>query len=692
MFAPTTPIEGVPDAGDRRRAALGRVLLTLAFAALFSSIVFHSSGGLQLATLTDVEVALDAIAGLLVMAAVLAASPQSKPWGVVSVACFGLLAFVTGCSILWAINPSTAWIETNRTIALFSAFMIGVAAVRLAPNRWRSLLGGLLLSAVVISGYSLLTKVYPDSFAASETYGRLRDPFGYWNAVGLTAALGLPAAVWLGARREGHGALAILAFPASGLLVVTLLMSYSRGALLAAIIGLAFWLIAVPLRLRSATLLISGGGLGLLLGLWAFGQSGLSNDRVELLLRSDAGRELGVGLLALIILLLIIGLISTWLRERTTWSQSSQRGAGTALIVCLALIPIGVAAVLATSEKGFGTSVSDGWTQLTDPNTKQPRNDPSRLTAVGNVRSRYWRDAITIFKARPIIGVGAGGYANARLVIRKDDLDVLHAHGFFVQTAADLGLIGLAVTLALLAAWLAGAWRATGPWRGSQRRDWSHERVGLCAMAASVVVFGVHSLVDWTWLIPGTTVPVLVLAGWLVARGRPLEDLPELEDLRLRIGIGLRTPLRAVLAVLVLIAAATSIWAAILPQRAVDQNNDAIEALSKSDTQAAQNFAREASASNPLSVTPLFTLAAAQSAAGQSAQARATFESAVHQQPSVVASWLALARFELLVAKDPEAAMAALKPALYLDPRSDVARALYLQAYRAAQDSGGKKR
>ena len=186
--------------------------------------------------------------------------------------------------------------------------------------------------------------------------------------------------------------------------------------------------------------------------------------------------------------------------------------------------------------------------------------------------------------------------------------------------------------------------------------------------------------------------PVLVLAGWLVARGRPLEDLPELEDLRLRIGIGLRKPLRAVLAVLVLIAAATSAWAAMLPQRAVDQNNDAIEALSKSDTQAAQNFAREASASNPLSVTPLFTLAAAQSAAGQSVEARATFESAVHQQPSVVASWLALARFELLVAKDPEAAMAALKPALYLDPRSDVARALYLQAFKAAQKAGGKKR
>ena len=671
---------------------LARVLLTLAFAALFSSITFHAAGGLQLSSLTNIEVALDAIAGLLVMAAILGGRSARKPWGLVSVGFFGLLAFATGCSILWAINPSTAWIETNRTIALFAAFLIGVSAVRLAPGRWRSLLGGLLLASVVLSGYSLLTKVYPDWLAINETYGRLREPFGYWNAVGLTAALGLPAALWLGTRREGHAALAIFAFPAAGLLVVALLLSYSRGALLAAIAGIAFWLIFVPLRLRSATLLISAGALGLLVSLWAFGQSGLTSDRVDLVLRSDAGREMGVALLALMTLLLIIGLMAAWLRERKSWRESTKRGWGITLIVCLTLLPIAGAAVLATSDKGLGGSVSDGWQQLTDPNTKQPRNDPSRLTAVGNVRSRYWRDAITIFKTRPITGVGAGGYAPARLVIRKDDLDVVHAHGFLVQTAADLGLIGLAVTLALLAAWLAGAMRATGPWRGTGRKQWSHERTGLCAIGCTVIVFGVHSIVDWTWLIPGTSVPALVFAGWLVARGPSAEQFEEGPGLRVRIGIGLRVPLRAGLAVLALLAAATSAWAATLPQRSVDQNNSAIEALAAGDPAKAQSLARQASDSNPLSAVPLFTLAAAQSAAGQSADARATLEAAVNEQPSVIAGWIALARFELRIANDPKAALTALKPALYLDPRSEVAKALYLEAYKANRKARRSKR
>ena len=83
--------------------------------------------------------------------------------------------------------------------------------------------------ALLVSGYALLTKIFPAWLAEDETYGRLREPFEYWNAVGLTAALGLPPAIWLGARRDGHAGLAALAYPASGVLVLTILLAYSRG-------------------------------------------------------------------------------------------------------------------------------------------------------------------------------------------------------------------------------------------------------------------------------------------------------------------------------------------------------------------------------------------------------------------------------------------------------------------------------
>ena len=89
---------------------------------------------------------------------------------------------------------------------------------------------------------------------------RLQVPFGYWNAVGLIGALGLAPALWLGSRREGHGVVNALAAPAIAVLLVALVLSYSRGAVLAAaLVGVAIWFAIVPLRLRALAMLAIGG-------------------------------------------------------------------------------------------------------------------------------------------------------------------------------------------------------------------------------------------------------------------------------------------------------------------------------------------------------------------------------------------------------------------------------------------------
>ena len=111
----------------------------------------------------------------------------------------------------------------------------------------RALLHGVALALRRRLGWALLTKVFPGALAADETYARLREPFGYWNAVGLMAALGVPPLLWLAARRSGHAAVNALAWPGLGLLLVCMMLSYSRGALLALAIGLA-----VLVRRRAA--------------------------------------------------------------------------------------------------------------------------------------------------------------------------------------------------------------------------------------------------------------------------------------------------------------------------------------------------------------------------------------------------------------------------------------------------------
>ena len=141
------------------------------------------------------------------------------------------------------------------------------------------MLNGVGLGCVLVCVWALLTKVFPGALAADETYARLREPFGYWNAVGLMAALGVPPLLWLAARRSGRPAANALAWPALGLLFTCVMLSYSRGSLLALLIGLAYWFAVVPLRLRGLVpLLVAAAASAPVIG-WAFARDALSADQ-----------------------------------------------------------------------------------------------------------------------------------------------------------------------------------------------------------------------------------------------------------------------------------------------------------------------------------------------------------------------------------------------------------------------------
>ncbi|HEU4978078.1 MAG TPA: O-antigen ligase family protein [Solirubrobacteraceae bacterium] len=660
-------------------AALGAV----AVGAVLTALALKGGGGLQLGPLTVDEIVIDLVSGALCAAAVLVTGGTRRAWGVVTLGLFGLLLFVTGVSILWSVQPSDSWLEANRTLSWLAVFAAGIALVRLAPRRWDSLLGGVLIAALVIAGYGLATKVFP-SLDANEVYARLRAPFGYWNAVGLSAALAVPCCLWLGARRDGHAALGAIAYPATGLLVLTVLLSYSRGALLALAVGCAFWFALVPLRLRGAAVLIAGGGGAALVAVWCFSQDSLSKDQVPLDLRASAGHELGILLIALVLLLGAAGLFIGFARARRAPGPRLRHRAGVALLVCVALVPVGVAAGLTQTQRGLGGSISHGWNQLTNPHAQGTlTNDPSRLTAVGSVRARYWNEALKILRDNKLTGVGAGGYATVRPRYREDTLDVRHAHGYVVQTAADLGALGLAASLALFVGWLLAAGRATALFGPARRSPYTPERVGLLTLFSVVVVFGVHSLVDWTWFTPATAIVAMLCAGWLAGRGPLLEraDAAAAPPRSLRDALR-RAPLVAGAAAAVAVALAAS-WTAWQPQRSVSTGNDALAAIEGGNMAHARSLALRAHDQNPLSVDPYFDLAAVEQAGHRMDQARRAFQQAVQLQPSNPSTWLNLAQFELSAGR-PRAALADLGPALYLDPHSPAGQQTYLQAARAA--------
>jgi O-antigen ligase len=677
-----------PRAGVLTRQATSGALLTVALAAALVATVFEARGGLQLGANTRFEIGAELLAGVAGGAALLAGGRGRRAWGAWPLALFALLGALTALSIMWAVDPAGAWNEANRTLSHVAVFALGIALVRLAPDRWGSLLGAVVLASLVVSGYALLTKVFPGALAADEIYARLRDPFGYWNAVGLMAALGAPCCLWLGTRRTGHGAVNALAFPALGLLLVTIMLAYSRGSLLALAAGLTVWFVLVPLRLRGVAVLSVSALGAFAVALWTFGQSGLSEDRIDLAQRAAAGHTFGLLLVAVLAGLLVAGLAVGFAAANRAPSQPTRRQVGALVLVLLALVPVAGVSALALSQRGLGGSISKGWKDLTDPNASTPANSADRLTAVGSVRARYWYEALKIFRDHKLEGVGADGYAIARRRYRIDTLDVRHAHGYVVQTAADLGLLGLGVSLALLAAFLAAATRTVGLWGPARGSRQTPERVALATMLAAVVVFGVHSLVDWTWYAPGTVAVALLCGGWLVGRGPASERLLPAPRAALRRRLTLDR-VRAGAAAAVLLLALVGAWQTWQPQRSVAAAFSALDALEARDAGRATALVQTARDRNPLSVEPLSDLAAIRTAARDLPGARRALVEAVRMQPANPDTWLRLAEFELYTAHRREAALKAVGPALYLDPRSPVGRQVFLDASRAHPTAAG---
>jgi hypothetical protein len=643
--------------------------LALALAAAIMASAFVARGGSQLERTTWTEVGLMlGGAGLAALALVLprrAGAPE-RLRGAWALAAFALLAAFTTASLTWSLTPNDSWQESSRTLAYLATMVAGAALARLAPRRWSALLGGVLIGSMGIVGWALLTKVFPAALAPDEPFARLRPPFDYWNSVGLAAALMIVPLLWLAVRRSGHAAFNALAWPGLGLAIVCMLLSYSRGALLATGIALALWLAIVPLRLASVVVIGAVTAVTVPVVAWAFAQDGLTLDNPPLALRVDAGLELGALLLLLIVALLVAGLAVGFLAAHHPPGERMRARASRVLVGALVVVPAVAILMLANAPGGIDGQVSKAWKQATDPTANTPSNTPSRLTATSSVRSRYWREALDVHARNPWLGGGAGSYATLRLRYRKNDIAVRHAHGYVVQTLADLGWAGLGLSLLATFAWLWAAARAIGLRRRDRGLPWDAERIAMVAAAGVVIVFGVHSAVDWTWFVPGNIVPALLCAGWVVARGPLRERLSPLpaEPERVR-NAG---PLAA--GALVAAVGVVAAYSAIQPVRSVHAENAAYQRLAEGQLPQAISIARIAHDRNPLALDPLFDIASLERLRGNTAAARRELEAAVHLEPANPEPWRRLGEFRRKVLHDTKGALEAYQAAYFLDPRS----------------------
>ena len=669
-------------------------LITGLTAAVMCTITFYATGGLNLETMTFTEMALTLGSAALVAVALIIGPSGRRRYGMWPMCFLLALTALTAISVAWSVQPDESWRDAGRMLAYSAVFGGSLALVRIAPTRWPAILGGLVLASVLVCGYALLTKIFPASLDATDTYARLQEPFGYWNAVGLTAAMGAIGCMWLGARRTGHALLTALAYPALGLLLLTLVLAYSRGALAALLVGLVLWFVIVPLRLRGAALLAGAGIAAALAGAWDFKTHALSAESVARTAHA-AGHQLGVLVLVMLLVLLCAGVAVGFITDRHAASALARRRAGATIFAVIALAALIFAGALAHSQSGLTGSISHALQRSHRTRTPSPR--PTRRGASrqsASVRARYWKEALQVFEAHPVLGAGARRLPDRPAALPDRDTGSPPRARLHRADAGRPRNRRAALALGLLLTWMAAAGRPTHPlnrrwgawsewlrmrsggrpgWRSSPQ-PYSPERIGMLSMLCLVVVFGAHSLVDWTWYVPGDACVALLCAGWLAGRGELAGEprSPEVTAVERPSGAGVR-------AGRVLRSRA---WRS--PPRCWRSGPSGSRSDRKKrvrrrwrcsqQTPRVPRAADSAVSRDPLSVEALFALAGIEQATGSPALAHATLQHAVRLQPSNPETWLTLARYDLK--RDPSSAIHELQASIYLNPESIAPEAL----------------
>ena len=136
---------------------------------------------------------------------------------------------------------------------------------------------------------------------------------------------------------------------------------------------------------------------------------------------------------------------------------------------------------------------------------RRARPRPNGSSPSQSNRSAYWRVAAEVFAEHPLNGIGSGSFGVEWLQRREIAEAVRDAHSLYLETAAELGLVGLA-----------RAGRA--PRRHRPRRP--QRRANPRAVAA-LAAFALHAGLDWDWELPALSLVAILLAARVIAAQEP---------------------------------------------------------------------------------------------------------------------------------------------------------------------------
>ena len=584
-----------------------------------------------------------------------------------------LIAFAgwAALSIAWSAAPDNSWAEANRVIAYALAVLIGMLLGSSLPRAAQRVSIAIGVVTVPTALYALGAKTLPGlrigdfTLDHAASFNRLSEPVGYWNALALACVVGL-VVLLRAAADPGHRTSTRLASLVGVFLFAQVVgLTYSRGGVIALVAGIVFLVVASRERVRILVWLTVGlGGAAVPMTL-VLTSTDLSTDRVLLSERTDDAARVLVAVLVVAALLVAVGWALVRAERSPRFTPARGRAIGRPIARAAAVVLVGLVAVwIATG--GAGRTFED----FRDVKSAASLSDPNRLLSSnsGN-RWVWWEEAVGAWVDRPVAGWGAGSFGVMHLLYRRQSLDVQQPHSVPLQWLAEAGIVGF-----LLAAGAFGALLAAGLSRMRSLTDSPGERGAAAALLAVAAAWIAQAFFEWTWDIPGVTLPMFVGLGVLAARPRSLE----------RSTVRARGPAVAAVAIAFVLVAVS----ALLPAVARVQSNGALRSAGDADAtpdelEAAAAQADFAARLNPLAIQPLIDAATIASRRGLPDEARDYLLRAVRRQPYDAQAWLQLTGVSFETG-DYVTLRRAAEEALRLDPRGDRTRGLAVRAERGA--------
>jgi O-antigen ligase len=426
------------------------------------------------------------------------------------------LAFLTAvCSLAgwialsttWSISPSGSAREVERVLVYVAVALALAFVVRRGDVAF--VIAGALTGITFVTGYGLATRLFPDrfdTFADPELPYRLAAPIGYWNALGLLATMGIVLAVAVAAhaRRLPAAAAAGCVVP---VIVATLYFTFSRGAWGALLVGLVVMIALDPRRLRLVWTGLAIAPAAVVTVAVASGQDGLTRQDVIPDEWERQGHRFALVVLALAVGAALLSAGAHVLANRLVVGKRLRRSFDVVLVTVAVGAAIGGLVAIGGPLEG-ASELRDRFDR--DPVAGADLND-RLFNASGNGRSEQLRVSFDAGRKRLATGYGAGTFEYLWYERRPGTLIVTDGHSLYLETFAELGMVGVAaLATALLLPFLA-AFRA--------------RRTRLVpGGAAALAAWAIASALDWHWEVVGVTMTALLVGGICLAaaeRGRP---------------------------------------------------------------------------------------------------------------------------------------------------------------------------